>query len=183
LGKIRIIGGQWRGRKLTVLNQPGLRPTPDRMRETLFNWLNNRIVGSHCLDLFAGSGALGIEAASRGAESVLLVERVPEIVKALNHQLAKFPPHNITVIGTDALPFLCQSPRHPYDIVFLDPPFDDDLLIPACQLLERYQWLNRFAYIYLETERHSDHPHIPPNWQIIRQQTAGQVASFLCVCP
>jgi 16S rRNA (guanine966-N2)-methyltransferase len=180
LGEIRIIGGQWRGRKLTVLDHPGLRPTPDRLRETLFNWLNDSVIGSRCLDLFAGSGALGIEAASRGAETVLLVERESKIVQTLDRQLAKLLPHHIEVICADALPFLCKTPPAPFDIVFLDPPFDDNLLTPACQLLEQYQWLKPTAHLYLETERHCGKPQIPPAWQIIRQQTAGQVASFLC---
>ncbi len=179
MGEVRIIGGQWRGRKLTVLNQPGLRPTPDRIRETLFNWLNDEIVGSRCLDLFAGSGALGMEAASRGANSVLLVDQVPEIVSILDKQLVKFSSQNVKVICADARRFLCKSPTFPFDIIFLDPPFKENLLTLTCQLLEQYQWLNSSAYIYVEMERYSDPPKIPPTWQVVRQQTAGQIAYFL----
>lgn len=132
LGKVRIIGGEWRGRKLTVLDKSGLRPTADRVRETLFNWIQWQIVGSECLDLFAGTGILGIEAFSRGARQVTLIEQDAEIMANLAMQLAQFPKHNITLRQADALHFLADAPVHPVDLVFLDPPFALQLLDPCC---------------------------------------------------
>ena len=152
-GKVRIIGGEWRGRKLRVLDKPGLRPTQDRMRETLFNWLAMHLPGSRCLDLFAGSGALGIEAASRGA-------------------------NNLEVIHADVIRFLKNS-SSAFDIVFLDPPFRHDLVSPCCTLLEQCGWIAPQTYIYLEEEVRLGQPTLPTTWQVIRRQTAGQVAGFL----
>ncbi|RKZ90521.1 MAG: 16S rRNA (guanine(966)-N(2))-methyltransferase RsmD [Candidatus Parabeggiatoa sp. nov. 1] len=177
-GKIRIIAGQWRGRKLQVPNKPGLRPTPDRVRETLFNWLAMQLPGSRCLDLFAGSGALGIEAASRGAKQVLLVEKEHDIVQGLKQQVATLAPDNIEIICADAMQFLQKTPSA-FDIVFLDPPYERDLLSPCCTLLEQRGWLNPHALIYLEAERSLGIPSLPASWQVIRRQMAGQVAVFL----
>jgi 16S rRNA (guanine966-N2)-methyltransferase len=178
-GKIRIIAGQWRGRKLQVPDKPGLRPTPNRVRETLFNWLAMRLPNSRCLDLFAGSGALGIEAASRGAKSVLLVEKQRDIVQSLRQQVAGFASDNLEIIGADAIQWL-KTAATPFNIVFLDPPYDQpDLLSTSCTLLEQRGWLESRAYIYLETERRFGEPNLPASWQIIRQQIAGQVAGFL----
>ncbi len=178
-GKIRIIGGQWRGRKLQVIDKKGLRPTPDRIRETLFNWLTAQIPNSHCLDLFAGSGALGIEAASRGAKQVLLIEQDYEIYQQLQNQIKQLTTDKIITKQTNALQLLKQSPTIPFDIVFLDPPFGQNLLPTCCQLLETRQWLNRSAYIYLESERLQTELILPQHWQIIRQTHAGQVISSL----
>lgn len=178
LGKVRIIGGQWRGRKLIVPNKAGLRPTPDRIRETLFNWLREYLPGSHCLDLFAGSGAIGIEAASHGAKKVVLVEQDLEIVNILQHQITTLSAENIAVIHADARDFLQKNALH-FDIVFLDPPFGKNLLVPCCEQLEHGGWLNNPAYIYLEAERVLGKPNIPPTWEIIRQQSAGQIEYFL----
>ncbi len=180
-GKIRIIGGQWRGRKLQVPDKQGLRPTPNRVRETLFNWLASHLPGSYCLDLFAGSGALGIEAASRGAKQVVLVEQERDIVQSLKHQTKTFADaNNLEIICADALKFLQQTPATRFDIVFLDPPFERDLLEPCCNLLEQNGWLKPHAYIYIETDRQIKTVNFPNiAWQIIRQQTAGQVRFFL----
>jgi len=177
-GKVRIIGGKWRGRKLKVLNHDTLRPTPDRIRETLFNWLAQTIVGSQCLDLFAGSGALGIEAVSRGAQSALLVEKDYKIVQNLKQQVALLNSDKFRIIQSDALYFLKQ-PAIQFDLVFLDPPFKQNLLLPSCECLENQEWLAPHTQIYVESERHFDATTLPKNWQIIRQQTAGQVACFL----
>jgi 16S rRNA (guanine966-N2)-methyltransferase len=177
-GKIRIIAGQWRGRKLQVPNQPQVRPTSSRVRETLFNWLTMHIPGSRCLDLFAGSGALGIEAASRGAKQVVLVENNRPIVQGLKQQVAKLTAEHLKIICADGRQFLKKTPSA-FDIVFLDPPFGQDLLGPCCTLLEQGGWLNSTAHIYLEMERDLGEPHLPPTWQIIRHQTAGQVGFFL----
>ncbi len=174
-GKIRIIAGEWRGRKLQVPDKPGLRPTPDRVRETLFNWLNMHLPGSHCLDLFAGSGALGIEAASRGAKQVLLVEKERDIVQGLRQQLATFAP-DIKILCADALKFLKETPET-FDIVFLDPPFGHNLVPACCTLLGNC--LSPQSLIYIETERSLGEPDLPTSWQIIRQKMVGQVAVFL----
>lgn len=177
-GKIRIIGGQWRGRKIQVPNIKGVRPTTSRVRETLFNWLAMHIPGSRCLDLFAGSGALGIESASRGAKQVVLVEKHHQIIQGLKNQVADLTAEHLKIICADVRQFL-KTPSSTFDIVFLDPPFGQELLIPCCTLLEQHGWLNSTAHIYLETERHLGELHLPPTWQIIRHQTAGQVSFFL----
>jgi len=179
-GKVRIIGGQWRGRKLTVLDHPGLRPTPDRLRETLFNWLTYDLPDRCCLDLFAGTGALGIEAASRGAKEVWLVEHQPTLVGALRAQVTQLSAHQVKVIQADAGQFL-KGTAAIFDIVFLDPPFEQNLLAPSCFLLEQYHWLNSPAYIYLEAELQLGQPTLPSTWQIIRQSKAGQVVGWLAV--
>jgi len=180
-GKIRIIGGQWRGRKLQVPDKQGLRPTPNRIRETLFNWLASELPGSSCLDLFAGSGALGIEAASRGAQHVVLVEQERAIVQSLKHQTQTFPnANNLEIVCADALKFLQQTPAKPFDIVFLDPPFAHNFQELCCNLLEQHGWLKPHAYIYIEAEHQLKTLKLPnASWQIVRQQTAGQVKFFL----
>jgi 16S rRNA (guanine966-N2)-methyltransferase len=175
-GKVRIIAGQWRGRKLRVPNKPGLRPTQDRMRETLFNWLAPHLAGSCCLDLFAGSGALGTEAASRGAKQVTLVEQDCQVVEGLKQQLVFAP--NIQVVCADVKRFLQNSP-FPVDIAFLDPPFGYNLVIPTCALLEQNGWLTSNAYIFLEEETHLGIPPFPSSWQLFRSQTVGQATGFL----
>ena len=178
-GKVRIIAGQWRGRKLTVPAKPGLRPTPDRVRETLFNWLNQYLPGSYCLDLFAGSGALGLEAASRGAQYVLLVEKDRDIVHNLQQQLAVLAANQVKIICANALKFLQQPPPLAFNILFLDPPFGQNLLAPSCTFLEQPGWLQTTAFIYLEAEHHLGTPILPIGWQIIRTQAAGQVVGWL----
>jgi 16S rRNA (guanine966-N2)-methyltransferase len=180
-GKVRIIGGEWRGRKLTVPDKQGLRPTPDRVRETVFNWLNWQIAASRCLDLFAGSGALGVEAASRGAKQVVLVEKDKEIAIGLRQQLAVFAAQKVEVIQADAIHWLKSTPATPFDIVFLDPPFQQNLLAPVCAALEQYGWLSKQAFIYLEAERELTTLVLPENWEIYKQQRAGQVAYHLAL--
>ena len=179
-GHIRIIAGEWRGRKLQVPDKQGLRPTPSRVREMLFNWLSGSISGSRCLDLFAGSGALGIEAASRGAKQVTLVEKDYQITQGLTQQIHIFDPNikHINVIAANALTFL-KTPTTPFDIVFLDPPFGADLLQPCYTLLENGGWLSDQAYIYIEVERRLKELQLPETWQIIRHKEIGQVAVFL----
>ena len=156
-----------------------MRPTPDRVRETLFNWLSQYLPGSYCLDLFAGSGALGLEAASRDAQYVLLVEKDREIVQNLQQQLVMLASNQVKIICANALKFLQQSPPLTFNIIFLDPPFGQHLLTPSCTLLEQLGWLQATAFIYLEAEHHLGIPHLPAGWQIIRQQTAGQVVGWL----
>lgn len=121
--QVRIIGGKHRGRKLPVADAPGLRPTPDRVRETLFNWLGQNLSGWHCLDLFAGSGALGFEAASRGAASVVLVEQAPAVARILQTAVAALKEPALSLVCTDALAYLKKPDIHPLDLVFIDPPY------------------------------------------------------------
>lgn len=176
-GKIRIIAGQWRGRKLQVIDKNGLRPTPDRIRETLFNWLAHQVPNSCCLDLFAGSGALGLEAASRGAKQVVLIEQDYEIVQQLRQHILQLSADKVRVQQANALHFLRQTPTQ-FDIVFLDPPFQQNLLATCCELLAL--WLSPHAYIYLECERsQAETLLLPENWIITRRTHAGQVAGLL----
>lgn len=177
-GKVRIIGGQWRGRRLQVPDRAELRPTPDRIRETLFNWLAWSIAGSRCLDLFAGSGALGLEAASRGAKEVWLVERDKQIVQLLRTELMTLKAEQVQLKHADAFKFLA-TPATPFDVVFLDPPFGHDWLRLCCLQLEQSGWLSPHAHIYLEAERTLTELVLPDNWQIIKQQQAGHVKCFL----
>ena len=172
--RIRIIGGAWRGRKLTFPARPGLRPTPDRVRETLFNWLQPIIPGARCLDLFAGSGALGWEALSRGAAEVVMVDSDRQVVQNLKesgHQLAS---QGLTVIRSSALDYLAE-PATPFDIVFLDPPFRQGLLADCVRQLESGDWLAPHAWIYLESETDLEELSLPTGWEISRSKHAGQV--------
>ncbi len=179
-GKIRVIAGQWRGRKLQVPNKLGLRPTPARVRETLFNWLAIDLPGSRCLDLFAGSGILGIEAASRGAKQVVFVEKEYDIVQNLRQQVAPLACHNLKILCTDAMRFLKGTPEN-FDLVFLDPPYGDHLLTPCCIQLEQGGWLTSEALIYVEVARRLKEPAFPSSWQIIRRLLAGQVMALLAI--
>ena len=172
---LRIIAGQWRGRRLSFPELPGLRPTPDRVRETLFNWLAPVLPGARCLDLFAGSGALGIEALSRGAVEVLFVERHPLAVRALRENLERLQARGALVEQAEALKWLCQ-PGQPFEIVFLDPPFGEGLLEPVCAALERGGWLAADAWIYLETAAEARRLSLPASWTAHREKTAGAVA-------
>ena len=173
--QIRIIGGQWRSRRLEFPNAPGLRPTPDRVRETLFNWLAPVLPGARCLDLFAGSGALGIEALSRGAAEVLFIEREPLAVRALRENLTRLKAEGGRVELAEALTWLKQPPT-PFEIVLLDPPFGAGLLEPVCAALETGGWLKTTAWIYLETEAGWQPASLPAHWTLHREKTAGSVA-------
>jgi 16S rRNA (guanine966-N2)-methyltransferase len=154
-----------------------VRPTPDRVRETLFNWLNPVIRGARCLDLYAGSGALGIEAASRGAASVVLVDSNPQVVAKLREQLQLLGATRVQVVQSSVEGWLAASPE-PFDIVFLDPPFRRNLL-PACiRALESGGWLAADARIYLEAES-SLEPELPESWELYRSKRAGQVGYHL----
>ncbi|HFZ8994639.1 TPA: 16S rRNA (guanine(966)-N(2))-methyltransferase [Citrobacter freundii] len=174
-GQIRIIGGQWRGRKLPVPDSPGLRPTTDRVRETLFNWLAPVIVDARCLDCFAGSGALGLEALSRYATSATLLEMDRAVAQQLQKNLATLRAGNGHVSNTNTLTFLTQ-PGTPHDVVFVDPPFRKGLLEETLNLLEARGWLSDDAYIYVESEVENGLPPVPVNWSLLREKIAGQVA-------
>ncbi|MCK2042363.1 16S rRNA (guanine(966)-N(2))-methyltransferase RsmD [Chromohalobacter sp. TMW 2.2308] len=169
-GRLRLIGGDYRRRQLPVLERPGLRPTPDRIRETLFNWLAFELAGAHVLDLYAGTGALGLEALSRGAAQALFVETESDVAASLST--------NIDTLGANghvqrqpAMAFLA-GPVTPFDIVFLDPPFRQGHAVDACQALEEHGWLSEEALIYLEIE-HESVPQVPANWQLHREVSAG----------
>ena len=175
---LRIIGGEWRGRRIRFRGEGGIRPTPDRVRETLFNWLMARVPGSRCLDLFAGSGALGLEALSRGAAHATFVELERGNVANLRETTALLAPARSTVIEADALAWLAGPPQ-PFDIVFLDPPFADGLLREAMRLLEARGWLAPDAFIYLELPGKAGAPALPAGWLSHRSGRAGAVGYHL----
>lgn len=176
--KLRIIGGVWRSRQLRFADVPGLRPTPDRVRETLFNWLQMDIAGKQCLDLYAGSGALGFEAASRGAKSVVQVELNAEACRNLHENRQALSAAQVRIVQMDVMRFLAGDTQV-FDIVFLDPPFGKSLVPQTCLWLEQKGWLAPFAKIYLETERQFDLAGIPAGWQCLKSKTAGEVAYHL----
>lgn len=177
-GHVRIIAGVWRGRRLPVVDLPGLRPTADRIRETLFNWLQARLPGARCLDLFAGTGALGFEAASRGAGAVTLVEQDAAAVRNLHTQAAVLKADQVRIVQADALDYLA-GPAEASDIVFLDPPFSAAHLAACCEYLDNRGWLRPGALIYIETDQGPDLPWLPHRWAVIRQGRAGQVHYYL----
>lgn len=178
-GEVRIIGGQWRGRKLHFPATPGLRPTPNRIRETLFNWLAPHLADAHCLDLFAGSGALGFEALSRHAKSVTFIEQSKLLVSYLKNQLKQLHAENQAQVYQAQFPFLSQSlfKLNPtlFNIVFLDPPFQQNLLGLACAWLVSEGLLAPDSLIYLEAEASLKNLILPENWEIQHFKTAGQV--------
>ncbi|MBD2797421.1 16S rRNA (guanine(966)-N(2))-methyltransferase [Xenorhabdus sp. 18] len=180
LGQIRIIGGKWRGRKLPVPDSTGLRPTTDRVRETLFNWLMPTIQGARCLDCFSGSGALGFEALSRYAGHATLIEYDRNVAKQLSANLAMLNAENANVIQGNALQYL-NGVGTPFDVVFLDPPFRQGMLAETIHLLETHGWLAEESWIYVEAEAESAATEVPPNWQLHREKIAGQVAYRLYI--
>jgi 16S rRNA (guanine966-N2)-methyltransferase len=177
--KLRIIGGDWRSRQLSFVDAPGLRPTPARVRETVFNWLQYEIFGKQCLDLYAGSGALGFEAASRGAKSVVQVESNAQACRSLkDNAFALSADDRIKVVQSDVLRYL-EGEATAFDVVFLDPPFGLNLVIQTCRLLEDNGWLAKHAKIYVETERHFDFSGMPENWRQLKSKSAGEVGYHL----
>lgn len=175
----RIIAGAWRGRVLEFPDVPGLRPTPDRVRETLFNWLQPVIQGARCLDAFAGSGALGLEALSRGAGVVTFIEHERSAAGAIEGHLDRLDCETGEVICADALSWLRPgrpATGHGFDVVFLDPPFRTDLLPELCTLLDAGGWLADRALIYMECEAGAGPPELPAGWCWYRDKRAGHVA-------
>jgi 16S rRNA (guanine966-N2)-methyltransferase len=172
-GKLRIVAGHLRGSRLLVPDIAGLRPTPDRVRETLFNWLAPVIEGARCLDLFAGTGALGIEALSRGAAACLFVERDRALAKLLREYLARLKVAGATVLETDASAVLARK-AEPHDIVFLDPPFAANLWHESAEDLERGGWLAENAFIYVESPADAAFA-LPSRWIAHREGRAGAV--------
>lgn len=171
---VRIIAGQWRGRKLPVLDADNLRPSKDMVRETLFNWLQPLIPGSVCLDMFAGSGALGFEAASRDAAKVIMLEKSRSIADNLEHSKATLQADQVEVRLMDAMHYL-QGSHEIFDIVFLDPPFASGLLEPACQQLAAGNCLHPGSRIYLEAARREGLPLLPSDWRWLREKCSGDV--------
>lgn len=166
--RIRIIGGEWRSRVLTFPNDIHLRPTPDRVRETVFNWLGQDMSQKHCLDLFAGSGAMGFEAASRGAAEVVMVESNPAVLKALRATLQKLGPTCIELMEMDAMNFIDSNQRR-FDVIFLDPPYRLDLLPRLLPKLHAH--LAEGGLVYLEGERAAEFE----GWTAWRRGHAGKV--------
>lgn len=180
-GQIRIIGGQWRGRKLQFAATQGLRPTPDRVRETLFNWLTADIRAANCLDLFAGSGALGLEALSRGADHCTFVDTAATSAANIRQHLQALDCQRGEVVKADAIRWLQQVPSQRYDLVFLDPPFDQNLLAPGCELLVSSGLLKAGALIYLESATHGEQIELPACWTARSDKLAGEVRYRLFV--
>lgn len=178
-GRLRIVAGKWRSRRLDIADAPGLRPTSERIRETLFNWLEPRIHGAHCLDLFAGTGALGLEALSRGARSTVFVEQSAVAVRMLNENVNTLGTEEAVVLQMGALDYLDREHRERFDLVFLDPPFADDMLEELCRLLDERQMLASDARVYLEQDRSKPEPELPDGWQVLKNKTAGNVRYML----
>lgn len=183
--QLRIIGGEWRGRKLRFPDAPNLRPTPDRVRETIFNWLAPMIHGACCLDLFAGSGALGLEALSRGAAFTTFVDSHKKVTQALKAHLDVLNSNDkAEVLQMDGEKMLnhesfLNTEAKIYDIVFLDPPYHLDLMAKVVPLLEENDWLSNNAMLYLEIEKRQSLPTLPENWTLLKEKTAGEVNYFL----
>jgi len=178
-GKIQIIAGHWRGRKISVAISPGLRPTGSRVRETLFNWLAPYINGARCLDLFTGSGILSFEALSRGAKNCTALDNHHEAIKQLasNRNLLG---SDLNIVHTDAISYLNEKNLHaPYDLAFVDPPFTGTLYNEACKLLEENHWLTASAMIYCEISYNSVDFSAPANWRLEKDKTTGDVRYML----
>ena len=174
-GRLRIVAGNWRSRLLEIADVPGLRPTSARIRETLFNWLTPRLAGARCLDLFAGTGVLGLEALSRGATSCVFVENSARAVATLRANVAALEATDASVHAMDALNFLQQSGDQQFDIVFLDPPFATELQPGLCRLLQAGPMLADHARVYIEEDRARPAFELPEDWQVLKTRNAGNV--------
>ena len=178
-GELRIIGGDWRSRKLRFPEAGGVRPTPARTRETLFNWLTHHLPGSRCLDLFAGSGALGLEALSRGAGPTTFVDHTPALAQALRSNLRLLKSENGEVACQAVDTYLAQPPAKLVDILFMDPPFRQGWLEKLFPMIADNGWVKPGGWIYAEHESDMPTPSAPANWTLHRQKTAGQVTYCL----
>ncbi len=179
-GQIRIIGGLWRGRKLPVAKVAGLRPSPNRLKETLFNWISNDLPQSCCLDLCCGSGSLGIEAASRGASRVTLVDSDPQVARQMEKNIRTLKSNSLYFIKQDVESYLSRNPSR-MDIIFIDPPFHKGLLKPIVELIDTQGWVANGSLIYIETETDlkMDKVNIPTDWKLHREKVSGQVRASL----
>lgn len=174
-GRLRIVAGKWRSRLLEIADVPGLRPTSERVRETLFNWLAARIEGARCLDLFAGTGALGLEALSRGATSVVFVESSRHVAKALEQNAQALEASGAEIRHGDALEYLKTAEPASFDVVFLDPPFAAGLLDETCEAIESLGIVVAGGLLYLEQDKAQPQPALPASWVTVKDKTAGQV--------
>ncbi len=175
-GFIRVISGQFRGRKLPVKNVEGLRPTTDRIKETVFNWLMQDTRDATVLDCFAGSGGLGFEALSRFAKSTTFIELDASAAKQIEQNISTLKLENAQVKHTNSLSYLEQkNTNSPFNLVFVDPPFRKNLAQSSCDLLENNQWLSEGALIYVEVETELSSFSQPDNWLLIKEKKAGQV--------
>jgi len=176
---VRIIAGIWRSRRVSFPDIPGLRPTPDRVRETLFNWLQHSIADARCLDLFAGSGVLGLEALSRGAIEAVFVEQDPAAARVLQEQLTRLGGASKgRVMSMGAARFL-RTQAVPFDIAFLDPPFGTNALAEYIPMLDAGGWINPGGLVYLENERAAGAPALPARWELLKSKSAGEVGYHL----
>ncbi len=178
-GRLRIVAGKWRSRLLDIAEVPGLRPTSERVRETLFNWLAPSIQGARCLDLFAGTGALGFEAMSRGATEVVFVENSRRAIKAIEKSTKILDAAGVVVHCGDATEYLRDARPASFDIIFLDPPFADDSLEALCRQIDDRGILAPGGRIYLEQDRAKPETELPDRWRILRNKTAGNVRYML----
>ena len=182
-GRVRIIAGRWRGWRLAVEDEPDVRPTPDRVRETLFNWLAPDLPGARCLDLFAGTGALGFEAVSRGAARAVLVDRSRAVGDRLRRECDRLDAvDSITVVEADALEWLAQAPAAgpaPFDVVFVDPPHRLEVHREVASRLEAGGWLAPAARVWFEVVRRREPPDLPPGWALLKSGRAGDVRYYL----
>ncbi len=178
-GRLRIVAGNWRSRLLDIADVEGLRPTSERIRETLFNWLAPGIHGKRCLDLFAGTGALGLEALSRGAGEVVFVEQAARAVQMLKRNIETLGAKGASVLQQDARHFLDAGQPAPFDIVFLDPPFAEEVLGELCRLIEERHLLADDGLAYLEQDRAREIAVLPDNWRVLKNKTAGNVRYML----
>jgi len=176
--ELRIIGGIYGRRRLAVPDAPGLRPTGNRIRETLFNWLADEVPGARVLDLFAGTGALGIEALSRGASEVVFVERARRLASALRANLDRLGAEHASVVRSEARQYLSGCDQ-PFDIVFLDPPFNSTIIDAVCAQLAAAPLLAPGAAVYLEYDAHAGRPEVPVAWSVVRDKQAGGVGYAL----
>jgi 16S rRNA (guanine966-N2)-methyltransferase len=178
-GSVRIIGGEWRGRRLPVPDLPGLRPSGDRCRETLFNWLQPHIRGVVCVDLFAGSGSLGMEAASRGAAEVILVEKLNLAAGILRENIRRLDAENVSVVAIDALQWLHGCAVGSLDIAFIDPPFGLNLETRTMELINIRNCIRQGGFVYIETTRNMTLSGPRPGWEIAKEKVIGEVRMLL----
>ena len=185
-GRVRIIAGRWRGRRLAVEDEPDVRPTPDRVRETLFNWLAPDLPGARCLDLFAGSGALGFESVSRGAAEAVLVDRSRAVCDRLREECARLDAaDSVSVIEADALGWLTRRPTGtgaPFDIAFVDPPHRLEVHREVAIRLVEHGWLAPTARVWFEVVRRREPPDLPAGWTFLKSGRAGEVRYHLAAC-
>ena len=179
--QLRIIAGKWRGRKIQFADLEDLRPTPNRVRETVFNWIQNDVAGKNCLDLFAGSGALGVEALSRAADRVTFVEAHPIAVEQLRLNLATLHVENSQVVSQDAFELLQQKSEQRYGIIFLDPPYKMRALEQCIELIEKNHWIEQQGFLYFEQPKQEPDPILSSAWLIYRKKSAGNINYYLAI--